>query len=365
MSPGSELRREAGVDAYRGLSVVLMYIVHARRLEPRGSWEGAQRGAETVLSWLMWSEPFIAASFLFIVGFSLVLSRERTRDPGRWRRRLLRRALGLYGLAVLLFVLHYGFALPDLLVSPDILSVIAIAIATVAVTLTTSRPVVATLGLTGVTLAVTAACELFDVSLPGLNAGPGGALPLVAFTSAGALLATAQRRWSRRALDVAVAAAVVPLIIVLLLGVPWTRLHVSLHPDYAGEVAIAEIFTVPEARVRLLFWNHTVAGWFGLLLPLAAVLRLLVAAESWLQRAPASLLGLIGRHALAAYVGHLIALGLLDLVGRGPQNPVQTWLLVAALVTAAASASAGREAWKRRPTTAPDRGTVHAADRRR
>ena len=365
MSPGSELRREAGVDAYRGLSVVLMYIVHARRLEPRGSWEGAQRGAETVLSWLMWSEPFIAASFLFIVGFSLVLSRERTRDSDRWRWRLLWRALGLYGLAMLLFLPHYGFALPDLLFSPGILSAIAVAVAAVAVALTTTRPVVAALGLTGLALAVTAACELYDVSLSGVNAGPGGALPLVAFASAGALLATAYRRWSRRALDVAVAATVVPLAIVLLIGARWTQLHVSLHPDYAGEVAIAEIFTAPRDSIRVLFWNHTVAGWFGLLLPLAAALRLFVAADPWLDRAPASLLGLIGRHALAAYVGHLIALGLLDLAGTGPQNPVQTWVLVAALTAAAAGASAGLEAWKRGPTTAPDRGTVHAADRRR
>jgi hypothetical protein len=365
MPLASALRREPGVDAYRGLAVILMYVVHARRLQPSRAWEGSERIAEAGLSWLMWSEPYIAASFLFIVGFSLVLSRERTEDRHGWLRRLLLRALGLYGLAALLFLPHYGLAFPDLLLSPGILSAIAVAVAAVGAGLATSRPARATVALAVGGLLVAGTLEGFDLSVSGLNAGPGGVVPLISFTAAGALLALSYRTWGRRVLDVVTGAAIVPLALVVLVGSPWTSLHGSLHPDYGGEVALAEIFTIPRAEVRLLFWNHTVAGCLGLLLPLCLTLRVLVTVGPWLKRSPWSWVGLIGRHALLAYVGHLVVLGVLELSDLGPRTPWQTWGLVAALAATAAGAGAGLEAWKRRPTSKPDRASVLGADSRR
>jgi len=342
-----------------------MYVVHARRLQPNRHWQGSERLAESVLSWLMWGEPFIAASFLFIVGFSLVLSRSRTCDRRAWLRRLLWRALGLYALAVLLFLPHYGMAFPDLLVSPGILSAIAVAIASVGAALATPRPGVATSVLAAGGLVVAGALETFDISVSGLNAGPGGALPLLSFAAGGALVALGYERWGWRTLDVVAGVSIVPLAVVLLAGAPWTDLHASVHPDYGGEVALTEIFTVPRAEARLVFWNHTVAGCLGLLLPLSAVLRVFVLLTPTLNRLPMSLVGLIGRHALLAYVGHLVVLGVLELSGLGPRSPWHTWALVAALCAAAAGTAAGIEAWKRRPTSAPDRASVLGADSRR
>ncbi len=342
-----------------------MFVVHARRLQPDRAWHGAQAGAEAVLAWTMWGEPFIAASFLFIVGFSLVLSRERAGSQRRWLHRLLARALLLYGFAVVLFVPHYGLALPDLLLSPGILSAIAVAVAANGCALATAWPRRATGAVAVTGLAVAGGLEWLQLSLPGLNAGPGGAVPLLTFTAVGALLGQLYRAAGHRAIDWALAASVVPLLLVSWSGADWTQLHLSLHPDYGGEVALAEIFTVPATTSRLFFWNHTVAGCLGLFAPLLLVMRLLMAAERWLQKAPASALTQIGRHALVAYVGHLIVLGVLDLTGLGPRSPGQTFGLVALLATAAAVTGTAIESRKRRPTSAPDRASVAGADSRR
>jgi uncharacterized membrane protein len=296
----------------------------------------------------MWSEPFIAASFLFIVGVSLVLSRERAPDGRAWHRRLLWRAGGLYALAVALFVPHYGVALPDLSLSPGILSVIAVALALTGSTLATSRPATATGGLGVAVVAVTVALEGWALSVPGLNAGPGGAFPLVAFTAAGALVGLAHRAHGRHALTWASAIAALPFLVVVLVGAPWTTTHLSMHPSYGGDVALVDIFTAPTRRVAVPFWNHSVAGFLGLLLPLTLALRLLVAAESIVKRPPATVVCLIGRHALVAYVGHLIVLGVLSLVGLTPPGPLATWGLVLALALAAATAGATLEGGKRR-----------------
>lgn len=352
MKPGVS-GREPAVDAYRGLAVLMMFVVHARRLEAPSNPDGAARTAAALLRWVMWAEPFIAASFLFIVGVSLVLSRERAPEGRFWLRRLLVRAGGLYGLAVALFVPQYGLALPDLVASPGILSVIALALAAVGCALVTPRPATAVALLALGVLAVTGALDAVGWSVPGLNGGPGGAFPLVAFAAVGALVALGTRRAGPRALGVTAAAAVPLCLLVVGLGSPWTTTQLSVHPDYGGEVALTGIFSIPAESVPLAFWNHSVAGCAGLLLPVVAALGALELARPWLSRPPLGQVGLLGRHALAAYVGHLVVLGLLEIAGLTPRNPWQTWGLVALLGVAATGAAAALEARKREPHGRP------------
>jgi predicted acyltransferase len=322
-----------------------MYVVHARRLQsaPRSD-DGL---AEAALRWLMWSEPFIAASFLFIVGFSLVLSADRHGTDRGWHRKVWRRAAKLYVLSLLLFVPQFGLQWPDLALSSGILSAIAIAIALVGSALATSRPTtaVACVGLAG--WSVAALLEWTEASVSGANAGPGGAVPLVSFAAAGALLARVHQRHGGRGLAVASAAAATVSLAALLTREPWIQQHPSVYLDYGGTLALPMLLSgSPGATTEVTFWNHSVVGTLGLAFPLAASLALLLGPEQRFARAWRWLfwLLLLGRHALAAYVGHLLALGLLELLGWVPRSASQTWMLVGAL---AAGACGAVSAWER------------------
>jgi uncharacterized membrane protein len=347
-------RTEPGIDAWRAVVVVLMFVVHARRLQiGRGA-----ALAERFLDGCMWIEPYIAASFLFIAGISLVLSREKAR--GGWFRKILQRALALAVLSVALFVPQYGVELPDLIASSGILSAIALALVATAAALESARPNAALAAVTAVVLLVTLGLDRSGVAVSGLNAGPGGAFPLVAFASFGALCAHAYRRAGKRGTWAVAFASVPPLVLVLASRARWTTEQASYYHSHAGDLALGSLLSSNASRVPGWFWNHSALGAIGLGLPLAlsfvAFLALgpLIGAVHSLRP-----LLLLGRHALAAYVLHLGLLGLLDLSGWLPPSGVFTLLVVAALVAAALVLSLALESgWVRR--AAAWRGTQQA-----
>jgi Heparan-alpha-glucosaminide N-acetyltransferase, catalytic len=329
-APTTPRRSEPGVDAWRAVVVVLMFVVHARRLQTA---RGAGLG-DRVLDFCMWIEPYIAASFLFIAGASLVLSREKGGE--RWLSKIARRTAALFALSAFLFVPQYGLELPDLIVSSGILSAIALALIVCAVALESRRPDAL---LASVTAAVLVATFLLDRSggtVPGLNAGPGGAFPLIAFTALGALALRARRRFPTRTTAVATLASFSACAAVLLYRVPWTTERASLYHAHAGDLALGTLLDSSGARVPEWFWNHSALGAVGLTFPLMLSLVAFTALGPLLGRAQSARpVLLLGRHALGAYVLHLVLLGLTDLAGWVPPDATRTWLLVAALTAAA------------------------------
>lgn len=324
-------RSEPGLDIYRGLAVLLMFAVHAYRLEPGQAVRGA---GERALAALSWAEPYIAASFLFVVGMSLVLSREHTSAaPRRWLVRLGRRALGLYALSLLLFITHYGFELPDLLVSSGILSAIALAIIVTGACLAVGRSALWLAGASIVVVGATAWLDRAHVTVPGMNGGPGGAFPLLAFSCWGALACQAYRRRGARALGALAAGGAVVCVAVLASRAPWTTLQTSHYADHGGEVALLDLAKSGARAVEpVVFWNHSAVGALGLAFPLLATAWLLVASGARLSALRALFpLELVGRHALGAYVMHLGLLGVLDLAGAVPPDAAWTWALISGL----------------------------------
>ncbi len=308
-----------------------MFVVHAYRLEPGQPLRGI---GERTLAALLWGEPYIAASFLFVVGMSLVLSREHARaSSAKWLARLARRAAGLLALSMLLFIAHYGFELPDLLVSSGILSAIAGAVVLTGACLVTARSVlwltVASMAIVG----VTAWLDHTHAAVSGLNAGPGGMFPLLAFACWGALVCIAYRRHGARALGVATALAAVVTAAALATRAPWTTLQTSYYADRGGEVALLHLAAHPAGALEPMdFWNHSAVGALGLSLPLAATTWLVVGNGTRIVALGVTVpLELVGRHALAAYVMHLVLLGALDLGGVFPPTAAWTWALVAGL----------------------------------
>ena len=318
----TDRRSEPGLDLYRALVVLMMFVVHTRRLQPPSAGP-LERG----LAFFMWAEPFIAASFLFIAGVALALAAEKA----GFLAKALRRVPVLYALAVLLFVPQYGVDLPDLLASPGILSAIALALALVAGALASPAPNATLCALGLVVLGVTAFLDRSGATVSGLNAGPGGAFPLIAFTALGALVTRAERRTGARAFGFGLALAVPLFVAALALGGSWVTERVSFYRAHSGQLALLSLGTdAPRAAMR--FWNHSAVGAVGLAAPLLGSLALALWAGRKLagSRALAPFL-VLGRHALAVYVVHLGLLGVLDLAGLAPRSPVATWGTVAAI----------------------------------
>lgn len=340
-------RSEPGLDLFRALAVLLMFEAHVYTLAPGIADRSGSFGERAL--WLMsYVEPFTAAAFLFIVGFSLVLSHRRfgAGRRGAWVRLLLRRAGLLYGLSAGLFVAHYGFELPDLIASSGILSVIALTIAAVGGLLAARRPEPLLAAFAVVVIAVTAWLDSSGATVSGLNAGPGGAFPLLALTAAGALAGRLYCRDGIRALGWPTAATVVLSAVAAWMG-PWTTERASHYAAHGGEVALADLLSHPTTKVAVVFWNHSAVGAIGLLGPLMVGTLVLLATQKVVcrPRAMAPMLWL-GRHALAVYVMHLVALGLADLAGLIPQSAAQTWGMLLALSLLAMAFAAGLEGWR-------------------
>jgi hypothetical protein len=171
-------------------------------------------------------------------------------------------------------------------------------------------------------------------------------VPLVGFTAVGALLGIALLRRGVRALGVAAALTATGAVVVGALGAPWTTRCESLYPAHQGLVAGLELFGPEPGHRAIAFWNHSAAGFCGLVPAVTGALWLAVALP-WPSRGPLAgggLVALIGRHALLAYVGHLVLLGLLELSGLTPSTPTATCALIGSLAAAAALGSAALEA---------------------
>ncbi|MBN2196177.1 MAG: DUF1624 domain-containing protein [Polyangiaceae bacterium] len=352
-SPRPGPAREPGLDVFRGCAVLLMFIVHARRLLSTRVDAGIDVVVGAALDAVCSVEPFIAACFLTIAGTSLALARQRVMDPRRWLRRLFVRAVGLYGLAAALFVPQFGVAVPDLLVSPGILSAIAVALLLAGAALARPRPIPWLWAVIGGSLLMTALFERTGRCVPGLNGGPGGSVPLIGFTAVGAVLGLGRVRHGSRAFAVATGIGAAATTTMLATSAPWTTLCHSFYPAHDKLVATSDLF-FPGGEVHAVaFWNHSAQGFVALsgIVAGAMWVAAVVPWRRWPNLARGGLVGLIGRHALGAYVGHLLVLGLLELCNLTPTTPSGVWVLVTVLAAAAAAGGAGLEARRRARTS--------------
>jgi len=116
------LVRDRGVDAARGLAMLLMTATHALRiLHPA---EIPDFGG-----WLLRVEPVTPMLFFVVGGWALARSLRNASDAKRWRKRHLGRALGLWLLSAALFFVYSGPQWPELIVSNGVLGCMAVSIA--------------------------------------------------------------------------------------------------------------------------------------------------------------------------------------------------------------------------------------------
>jgi len=303
--------RDRGVDAARGLAMVLMTCTHALRvLKPANAPELGQ--------WLLRVEPVTPMLFFVIGGWALARSLRRTSNISTWRRRHLLRAVGLWALSATLFFLYSGPQWPELLVSNGVLGCFAISVAVAAVLGPLWIP--ATVLLVA-SIAAWLVLDAHGIRIDGLNNGTFPVFPYLPVFLAAFLSESLLRRktWPQ-------VLATFGAVWVLVLSVrPGFR---NLWGDWGVTNTFQEYFRTPLhefnglAMTRDLFHGlaalpHRVSFWAprpGLVpvaVSLAGLSALFLSALS--ERFPNRLrpISLLGRHGLAYYVGHLALLGII------------------------------------------------------
>jgi uncharacterized membrane protein len=308
-----------------------MMAAHTARLVPfadRPAWGRA----------VLLYEPVIPSLFLFLVGFSLTLSRSAARarfgeaDSASagftWYARQARRAVGLWAISVVFFVAEYGARLPDALLSGGILAVIAFSILLVgALLLVPGRAVGVALALP--LIAGTVVFQRLDAQahvIYPLTSGAAPLLPMMLFALAGAWVGGVRNARARWILGLAGAAVAVALIHRFGAEALFTK---PFGRGDAGRTLAAPLFPAGDA-VHVGFYDlRPVLALACLGLHLVLLVGLGAALRNIPENAARALFAL-GRHALGAYVLHLsILAAIVTAFGRQPLTAVTataTWI---------------------------------------
>jgi uncharacterized membrane protein len=323
--------RYQGVDASRGLAMVLMTSTHAlRALHPEVSPEFGQ--------WLLRIEPIIPTLFFMLAGWSLARSRYRTGDSGTWLWRHLKRSIGLFALSSVLFFTYAGPQWPESLTSTGVLQCLGLSIL-IGSLLRNAWWAAAGATLTG---AAFVWLDLKGIRMDGINNGSFPLFPfLPIFLAAQAIEhPLRQRSW----LQPAIATLGGAIILVLAAKIGFRNLWgdwgvTNTYQEYvrtaqSGQNGFAMVLDLLQGAPAL---PHTVGFWSTLprLVPIVvalsglAILFLCAVADRFPDRLRP--LALLGRHSLSYYVGHLVVLGGLGLFLPPPLRSLSWSWLVATL----------------------------------
>ena len=342
-----------GVNYLRILAVFLMFITHTFRTQVtfRDVYKQADDAsvADQALMFFMKIEPLTSAIFLFLVGFSLVLSWYNRGCPQglssglSWVKAKIPRMLSLYLIAVVMFIVTHGLQWTHLFFSPGILSVIAISAVITSVLVITPNPWLSLL------LAIVWGVLLswyFDASglyVAGLNSGAGGVIPLINLALLGALFALVFCRWKLKGMIIISLIGAVISLLSLGGDYPWIMRHTVDFKQYTvpqNEVLWASLLDLLGKYkghindVNLRFWNHSCVFIFRTMGILGGLICLFIGLGYYLFTSTDSRNGVfywlnrLGQRALTLYVFHLIILAIVELSGLKPANGWQTWLMV-------------------------------------
>ena len=322
-------QRDRGVDAARGLAMVLMTSTHAlRMLHPANLPELGQ--------WLMRVEPVTPMLFFLIGGWSLARSLRRTGNVSTWRRRHLLRALGLWVLSSTLFFLYSGPQWPEILISNGVLGCFAISVAVAALLGPLRIPATSLLA---ASVVVWLGMDLNGIRIDGVNNGTFPVLPYFP-VFLGAFLSESLLR--RRALPQLLATLGAAWILVLSVRPGFRNLwgdwgvtntfqqyfRTPLH-EFNGPAMVRDLCQgLPALPHRVSFWAPR-PGLVPVAVSLAGLCTLFLSAVAERFANRVHPLSLLGRHALPYYVGHLALLGIASwIIPSQIGSALWTWLVV-------------------------------------
>lgn len=318
-SPNPPFPRDTAMDALRTIAVLLMIASHTTRLIVWNERRGWSRFSLVI-------EPFTASLFLILVGASLVQSWRKADAAGTtraaWLRRQGLRALGLWVLSSVFYLLSEGFLLPDAMVLSGILCTIAYTSAAGSLMVSGPRPVLSLALAAGAMAALFAWLDREGMRVFVLNAGNSPLLPLSLFGLLGALGVFALYSKARFVKPLLLTAAV------LILGAMLSRHSFQeIFTKPVGRYETARVFLTgaADARVEKSIPYYNLRPILApVILSLAVLVYALLAwARPLLDRSSAWLLRL-GRRSLDVYILHLAILaGFVLAGGRRPLK--ETW----------------------------------------
>lgn len=311
--------RDTALDALRTVAVLLMIASHSTRLivwDERRDWS----------RWSLVIEPFTASLFLLLVGASVVQSWRKAQTAGvpraAWLKKQGIRALALWALSSVFYLVSDGPNLPDVLVLSGILCTIAYTSLAASLLVSGRRPIIALALLAAAMGAVFAWLDLEEHRVFILNAGNSPLLPLSLFGILGALATAGLFAKPRLVKPVLLGASVLALAWLL-----WLHPFQELFTKPVGRYETARIFmlgegeslrekSIPYYNLRVIL-APAILSLAALLYALFSVLRpLLDKIAAWAFR--------LGRRSLDVYILHLACLSLLVVVG-GKRPLKQTW----------------------------------------
>lgn len=359
MKPSPTHRYFPGLNIYRALAVLMMMIAHAARVQTDMPRLVASPSAAGLFDWpfiaMLKIEPIISALFLFIAGFSVVLSKSGNRQSsGLWLARQGRRMLVVYAISVLFYVADQGAQWPDMLVSSGVLAIIAVGIFSSSLALSTAKPWITLITMTLGVLALTAIIEQKRLTIIGVNAGAGGLFPLISLAYLGSLAGLVWLRWQNRGLLLLLSFSTPIALFALLANQPWTTHPASSVIHYPGSQIQSVLFSLQDwlglydgnkrvSSVR--YWNQSAI--FALrVLPL--LLLGLILSLQWPKPAANStkmsttgfftqgFFNWMGVQALNLYILHLVLLAIVEVSGWRPYQGWQTICILGVIVALSA-----------------------------
>ncbi|HNY32128.1 MAG TPA: heparan-alpha-glucosaminide N-acetyltransferase domain-containing protein [Fibrobacteria bacterium] len=327
-------QRDLGIDAVRGLAMVMMTSTHALRMfRPSTLPDFAQ--------WLFRIEPVTPAIFFLVAGWGLSQSLRRTSDVSAWRRRQWKRSGLLFGISAAMFFVYSGPQWPESIVSTGVLGCLAWTIAIGTLILPRTSLAIALLV---ATVAIRAVFDSKGIHMDGLNAGTFALLPNLPIFLAGLL---GDRLLDRNRTYEAIAGTAGALVILFLsyrvgfrnLWEGWgierstQEYLVTVNHSHNGFAMVYDLLRgIPTRTIHARFNTPTMA-----LLPVLVAMAGLCSQFFCMvtDRFPhrLSALSSLGRHGLVYYLTHFVALGAIAVfLPASLANWSWTWLIVTVLV---------------------------------
>lgn len=328
-------QRDLGIDAVRGLAMVLMTSTHALRLfRPSALPDFAQ--------WLFRIEPVTPAIFFLLAGWGLSRSQRRATDVRSWRKRQLRRAGALFGISATIFFFYSGPQWPESLVSTGVLGCLAWTIAIG--TLTLPRTGLAIALLVG-SIVVRASFDVQGIQLDGLNSGTFALLPNLPIFLCGLL---GDRILDRNRTAEGVAGTIGALVILFLsyrigfrnLWESWgierssQQYVVSVDHNHNGLAIVYDFLKGVPKKLFTAHFNTPTLELMPVLIAMAGLCTQFMCMVT--DRFPhrLSALSALGRHGLAYYLAHFVLLGALaTIIPPSVAKETWTWLAVTLAVS--------------------------------
>lgn len=298
------------INFYRGLAVLLMFITHAYRLYLGGNPSiNLEDPLYRMLNFFALIEPYTSASFLFLVGISVSLTQERKNLKSYFNR-----ALQLYIISFFLFIFEKGWQFPTIIVSSGILSTISfsLVISALLTKIKQKNLLAVNFVISFFSLFLLAYLSKYQISISGLNSGPGGVLPLFLFSIWGLFFGNYIKT---KELSKNLLLGSFVCIPSFFIDYPWIFRFKESYKMYFNDPNLFSWLKYLTSNYEFqsqyfLYWNHSSLGFIRILFFILTTTFLLNLINKKIQKNPVSIyLSIIGEKALWGYIMHLIVIG--------------------------------------------------------